>query len=116
MSTKEYVVFTLFYVKLAEGLPMNDILFVAKLFSCGFLPGDLYNQVKSKATPAEKAVHFLDNMIKPSIRTGTDIGRFNRLLNVMEDSGYDFVKELAQQIRSKLKETPANTTADNSAG
>ena len=81
------------------------------MYSHDLLPGDHYDKVKSLATRAEKAVHFLDSVIKPAITT--DVDRFNELLNVMEDSEYCNVKELAQQIRSKLKE---GSITDNTAG
>ena len=100
MSTSE--VFKQFFAKLAKSLPMDDPIFVAELFSHDLLPGNHYDQVKSLATRADKATHFLDSVIRPSIVT--DDGSFNELLNVMEDSEYCNVKELAQQIRSKLKE------------
>ena len=106
MSTSE--VFTQFFAKLARSLPMDDPIFVAELFSHDLLPGDHYDKVKSPAkTRAEKATHFLDSVIKPTI--STDDGRcFIELLNVMEDSDFG-IKELAQQIRSKLREEPQST-------
>jgi len=110
MSTSE--VFKQFFAKLAKSLPMDDPIFVAELFSHDLLPGDHYDKVKSLATRAEKATHFLDSVIRPAIIT--DDGSFNKLLSVMEDSEYSNVKELARQIRSKLKERPVNT--DNIEG
>ena len=106
MSTSE--VFKQFFAKLAKSLPMDDPIFVAELFSHDLLPGNHYDQVKSLATRAEKATHFLDSVIRPAIIS--DVGSLNELLNVMEDSEYCNVKELAQQIRSKLKEGSVNTT------
>ena len=104
-------VFKQFFAKLAKSLPMDDPIFVAELFSHDLLPGDHYDKVKSLATRADKATHFLDSVIRPAIN---DVDSFNELLNVMEDSEYSNVKELAQQIRSKLKEGSVNT--DNNAG
>jgi len=48
------------------------------------------------STPADKAMHFLDNGIKPGLTN--DVGGFNKLLNVMKGSEYTEVKQLAQQI------------------
>jgi len=111
MSTSE--VFKQFYHKLVVTLPMKDVTFTAQLVSHDLLPGDLNDQVKSLATASDKAAHFLDHVIKPAVTIGVDRS-FNELLNVMENSEYCNVKELAQQIRSKLKEGPVNT--DNTAG
>ena len=111
MSTGE--VFTEFYHKLVTTLPMNDVTFTAQLVSHNILPGNLNDQVKSLATASDKAAHFLDCVIKPAVTIGVDRS-FNELLNVMEGSEYSNIKELAQQIRSKLKEGPVNT--DSNAG
>ena len=111
MSTSE--VFKQFYHKLVTTLPMNDVTFTARLVSHDLLPGNLNDQVKSLATASDKAAHFLDCVIKPAVTIGIDRS-FDELLNVMEDSEYCNVKELAQQIRSKLKEEPVNT--DDTAG
>ena len=110
MSTSE--VFKQFFAKLAKSLPMDDPIFVAELFSHDLLPGDHYDQVESRSTRADKAVYFLNHVIKPALTS--DVGSFNELLNVMEDSDYPNVKELTVQIRSKLQEGPVNT--DNAAG
>ena len=91
---------------------MDDPIFVAELFSHDLLPGDHYDQVESRSTRADKAVYFLNHVIKPAIII--DVGSFKELLNVMEDSEYCNVKELVQQIRSKLNEGPVNT--NNTAG
>ena len=85
-------------------LPMNDVTFTARLVSNYLLPGDLSNQVKSLATPSDKASHLLDCVIKPAVTIGVNRS-FNKLLNVMEDSEYCNVKELAIMIRSKLQDT-----------
>ena len=108
MSASE--VFQQFYDKLVTTLPMNEVKFTAQLFSHELLPGDLNDKVKSLSlpTPSDKAAHFLDCVIKPAVTNGNNTN-FNELLNVMKNSDYHIVKELAQQIRSKLKEEPVNT-------
>ena len=110
MSTSE--VFKQFFAKLTKSLPMDDPIFVAELFSHDLLPGDHYDQVQSRSTRADKAVYFLNHVIKPALTTG--VGSFNELLNVMEDSEYCNVKELTVQIRHRLQEGSVNT--DNAAG
>ena len=106
-------VFTKFYHKLVVTLPMNDVTFTAQLVSRDLLPGNLSDQVKPLATSSDKASHFLDCVIKTAVTIGVDRS-FNELLNVMEDSEYRNVKELAKQIKSELQEGPVNT--DNTAG
>ena len=106
MSTNE--VFKQFYHKLVVTLPMNDVTFTAQLVSRDLLPGNLSDQVKSLSTSSDKASHFLDCVIKPAVTIGVNRS-FNELLNVMEDSEYCNVKELALQIRSKLQKGPVNT-------
>ena len=110
MSTSE--VFKQFFAELAKSLPMDDPLFVAELFSHDLLPGDHYDQVESRSTRADKAVYFLNHVIKPALIS--DVGSFNQLLDIMEDSEYHNVKELALQIKNKLKDRPVTT--DSTAG
>ena len=87
-------VFQQFYSKLVETLPMDDAVFVAKLFSNGLLPGDLKNQLKLlHRTSADKAVLFLDSVIEPSV-TSDGGSSFDKLLHIMEDSEYQHLKEL----------------------
>ena len=75
---------------------MDDPNFTAKLYSARLLPSHLkeYVESRSPATRTEKATRFLDQVIKPSMTS------FSELLSVMEDSEYPHVKELAKQIRT----------------
>jgi len=66
------------------------------------LPGEIKDQVRSKGTPAAKATHFLDYVIRPSVTSGVG-SSFNDLVTVMENSEYD-VKVLAIQIKTSLTE------------
>ena len=93
-------VYKQFYAKLVKTLPMNDVSFVAELYSRDLLPGDAKDEVKSKATRASKAAYFLDNVIEPSLEN--TFGNFNKLLKVMEDSEYNDLKELAKLITTRL--------------
>ena len=103
-------VFRDFYSKLVKILPMKDALFVADLYSQGLLPDDQKDQIKSLATRADMVVHFLDNVIKPDVTSGIGTGAsFNKLLNLMNDSENQPVKQLAEQIRSKLSAEAVDT-------
>ena len=94
-------VFKEFYSELVETLPMNDAVFVSKLYSRDILSCELKNQLNiENKTSANKASRFLDSEIEPSVTSG--IGTtFDELLTVMEDSDHQRMKELAQQIRIK---------------
>ena len=111
MSTSE--VFRQFYVKLIKILPMNDPLFTAELFASDLLPGYLKQKIEAEKTPVDKAKCFLDHKISSNVSVGYSTS-FNKLLDVMEDSGNDSLKELAKEIKTVLKEGPVNT--DNAAG
>ena len=111
MSTIE--VFRQFYVKLVKKLPMDDPLFSAELFACGLLPGDLKQKIKAEKTQANKATCFLDDRISSDVSVGNSTS-FNKLLDVMQDSEYDSLKALAEDIKTALKEGSVNT--DNAAG
>ena len=99
-STSDHDVFQQFYCKLVDTLPMDDVRFIAKLYSERLLPGNVKNELKSQKTSADKAAHFLDNVIEPSV-TSDGGSSFDKLLTVMEGSEYQHVKELAGQIRQK---------------
>ena len=101
MSTSE--VFKKFYLKLVKGLPMDDTLFRAELFTNDLLPGDHKERVESLTTKSDKAAYFLDHVIKPSVTSDDHGSSFDKLLNIMEDSDHQGVKELAKQIRTSLR-------------
>ena len=96
-------VFAKFYHQLVTSLPINDALFRAKLFTNGLLPGDDKEHAECLSLPAKSDVpHLLDHVIKPSVTSGVG-SSFDKLLNVMEDSDHQGVKELAKLIRTSLR-------------
>ena len=86
-------------------LPVDDTLFLAKLYSCDLLPGDLMNEIIAKETRAQKAMCFLNGKIMCDISIG-DFNSFNKLLNIMEESENDSLKDLAKKIKSVMQEDP----------
>ena len=95
-------VFQQFYCKLVDVLPMDDVLFITELYSEGLLPGNLMSQVNlAQKTSAEKAVLFLDSVIKPSLIIN-GWSSFDKLLDVMKNCEYQHVKELAKRIRLEI--------------
>ena len=108
-ASQPATVFQQFYGKLVKTLPMDDIMFTIELFANDLLLGDLRNQLKlvRDRTSADKAVLFLDSVIKPSV-TSDGGSSFDKLLHVMEDSEYQHVKELVVQIRTSLLQSHNN--------
>ena len=102
-------VFKEFYSKLVKTLPMNDAIFIAELYSRDLLSDDLKEHIESLTTEGRKAMYFLDHVIKPSV-TSDGGSSFDKLLNVMKDSKYQLVKELAEQIRTS---TSKRSNSDN---
>ena len=105
MSTKE--VFKEFYSKLVKTLPMNDDNFIAELYSHDLLPDGPKEHIESRTTGGQKATYFLDHVIKPSVTSDGGSG-FDKLLNVMEESEYQGMKELAEQIRTSIRKRSNN--------
>ena len=85
-----------YYVDLVELLPMNDVIFIARLYSTGLLPDNLKEGVQSKPTAPDKADHFLQHGVK----NNTD--SFNRLISIMEQHNSDLVRELAEKLRREI--------------
>ena len=80
---------------------MNDATFTAALVPYDLLPGDLKDQLEARNTSKDKATHFLDNAIKPSIIIGDD-NSFTNLLSVMAGGDFPGVRNLAKQIKDSL--------------
>ena len=108
----EEKIFKQFYTQLVKTLPMDDAIFISELYSRDLLPGDLKNELKAERTSAKKVSYFLDNVIEPSV-TSSHGNRFDDLLNVMEDSEYQVVKELAKLIRTSVRETCRGRNSEN---
>jgi len=100
------------YEALVTSLPMDDVIFIAKIHSRRLLPGDIKAKLKKLDTPAEKATEFLDQMIEPFLKND-DVTPLKKLLTVMEDSGNDSLKKLAKTIRSVLDSGPSSNGSDN---
>ena len=89
---------------------MDDTTFTAELYKYGLLPGNLKNLVSAQPTRRDKSAYFLDNAIKPGVTS--DVGTsFSDLVTVMENSEYENVKRLAEQIKSWLREDTTNTNS-----
>ena len=93
LSSRHAEVFRQFYPKLVAMLPMDDPTFTAKLYNRELLPSNLKASVSARNTPQDKSTYFLDNAIK--IDQNLEV-----LFAVMDDSGYEGVKELAKWMRA----------------
>lgn len=83
-------------------LPMQDATFIAKLATKNLLPGNTESKIEAESIPVNKASCFLNSVIKPSLDVD-NTNSFKRLLSVMKQCEYDFIKELAVEIESVLK-------------
>ena len=59
------------------------------------------NCMEAQNTSKDKATHFLDNAIKPSIIISDD-NSFTKLLSIMADGDFQSVRNLAKQIKDSL--------------
>ena len=82
-------------------LPMDDTGFIQRLYSFGLFPSEFKAKITVKETQREKAEHFLDNIIEPSLSIG-DYEPFQMLLSIMNQSGYSSVVELAKQLAREI--------------
>ena len=90
-----------FYLKLVNLLPMNNVIFIAKLSAKDLLPGDIQTKLLSFVPSADKSSYFLDRVIKPALDAGYTEG-FDKLLEIMENSEYFHVKATAAKITSDI--------------
>ena len=92
--------FQMFYEKLIEALPINDLL--SGLYASKLLRGNAKAKVKTKveslSTQKEKAKYLLNEVIKPGLSVG-NVEQFNKMITVMESSDDPVVKHLAKQIQ-----------------
>ena len=91
------------YLELIRSLPMNDGIFLGKLYINNLLPHNFKATIESLHTPVERATKFLDNIIKPSVENNV-ITTLNVLLTVMMDSNDYAIKELAERINIMLNQ------------
>ena len=85
---------------LVKCLPMDDSCFIVKLPSY-LLPKDTKDQIKAIPLKADKSLYFLNTVIKPSLEIG-DASTFDALIYVMQNSGYDNVKMVADKIKFEI--------------
>ena len=99
------------YETLVRSLPMDDAIFLARLYSKRLLPGNIKALLKSLPTQADKAIEFLDQAIEPSLQSN-NVTPLKKLLTIMEDYGNDALKSLAKTIRSTLDSGSASAGND----
>ena len=101
--TRILEIFQYHYLELIRSLPMNDDIFLGKLYMNNLLPHYFKATIESLHTPVERATKFLDNIIKPSVENNV-ITTLNVLLTVMMDSNDYAIKELAEGINVMLNQ------------
>ena len=92
------------YESLVKILPMDDTLFTAKLTSKSLLPEDVGSQIDSLSTRADKAKHFLKNVIKPSLDIN-DTRDLNNFISIMENNDYRPLNTVAAKMKTELEGT-----------
>ena len=97
-------VYTKYIEKLVRCLPMDDVLFIAKLSTEELLPGNTESSIKARPTSADKSAYFLSQVIRPSLDID-ETASFDTLLSVMEACEYAHVKTLAAQIKNEIART-----------
>ena len=92
--------FEMFYEKLIQALPINDLL--SDLYASKLLRGNdkvkIKTKVKSLSTQKEKAKYLLNEVIKPGLSVG-NVEQFNIMITVMESSDDHRLQRLAKQIQ-----------------
>ena len=92
------------YESLVKILQMDDTLFTAKLTSKSLLPENIGSQIDSLSTKADKAKHFLKNVIKPSLDVN-DTRDLNNFISVMKNSEYRPLNTVAAKMKAELEGT-----------
>ena len=108
MSTED--VFKKFYNSLMKTLPMEDVVFVANLYSSDLLTGEIKTLMWSQPSREAKASLFLDCVIGPSVSKGFT-EKLDMLLDCMEEHEAEehetsAIKALAKEIRSQQRIMP----------
>ena len=87
--------------KLIKCLPMNNVLFQAKLEK-SLLPSTVADKLKGLPSEYDKSSYFLKEVIKSALNIDDD-SSFRTLLSVMKDSEFCHVEKLACEIEDKLE-------------
>jgi len=87
--------------ELVKSLPMDDAQFISMLITNNLLPGDTVAKIEAKSTQAEKALYFLNHVIKPALDID-NTSNFNALISVMQMCGYNYVQDLARTIKLEI--------------
>ena len=89
-----------FYVELITTLPMDDSMFLAKMYSRQILTLKQKKEIQSLHTQEDKAEFFIDCVIA-NVSMGYN-EHLDILLNCMEDHKDPLLKGLAQKIKKDL--------------
>ena len=87
-----------FKVELLQELPLEDPVFFAKLDRAGLFPNGTGKSIKAEKTRSHKVDYFMDYVVGP----GAD-EYLPTLLEVMKDSAFANVKNLASQILAAME-------------
>ena len=89
-----------YYQGLIFSLPIKDDKFMEELFRHDLLPEDAKHKLEELPDRKDRTSYFLENVIKARLAVNNKTC-FVNLLNVMNNSKYDNVIDLAKQIQSE---------------
>ncbi|XP_065891699.1 uncharacterized protein [Dysidea avara] len=101
-STSAVNILERYYQGIMYSLPMRDVEFLGKLQNRNLLPKAIEDILESLDKSTERASYFLDNVIKPELQNDSTHTCLDVLLEIMMDSGYDNMVELATKVKSEL--------------
>ena len=112
-STSAVNILERYYQGIMYSLPMRDVEFLGKLQNRNLLPKAIEDILESLDKSTERASYFLDNVIKPELQNDSTHTCLDVLLEIMMDSGYDNMVELATKVKSELPAFTSEPCAGN---
>ena len=113
MDTSASEILENYYQAIMYSLPMRDDSFLTELHRHNLLPATEKANLVSLSKSTERASYFLDNLIKPELLNDDTHTCLDVLLEIMMDSGYDNMVELAEKIKFKLAMSISESSAGN---
>ena len=98
-----------FYTKLIMVLPIDDAIFVNRLYASQLIPRVAHEYIAARPTRAGKVEYFLDNYIATAFDDDGSNELFANLVKLMEKSDYMVLNKVAKEIKSKLVCTLVST-------
>ena len=103
-GTNINTIFSQHYPKLVQLLPMEDPEFQKLLLDSELCSSDVMEDVNDRPMKAEKATYFLDEVIKPALKSGYN-QTFTNLLQILKDTSKNDIhlENLLQDIETGIR-------------